>query len=326
MQINHRDHILLTGGTGFFGKAILRQWMNHRGSKPQISILSRNPQAFIDANPELSSHVNWLKGDILTPSSLPWQSKFTHILHAAADSTLGPRLTPLEKFHQIVTGTLNVLQFAVSTRAFRFLLASSGAVYGEQPELISNIREDFLGMPNPLDPMQSYGIAKRTAEYLCALYRDQFGIETIYARCFAFGGPDLPLDAHFAIGNLVRDALVGHELVINSDGKAIRSYMHQDDLAHWLMTLLFEGGDGEAYNVGCEVPISIFDLACKIKAALSPEIKISLKTDTPVQKGRSRYVPSTEKARTELDLVCHKSLAEIIADMAHAHRSSISRP
>lgn len=109
--------ILITGGTGFFGKSLLR---NHRSldcSKAcEIAVLSRNPEQFLAAYPEFSAHssITFLKGDIQERDSLPWDQTFTHVLHAATDSTIGPSLTPLHRYDQIVEGTRNILDLAVA--------------------------------------------------------------------------------------------------------------------------------------------------------------------------------------------------------------------
>ena len=162
---------------------------------------------------------------------------FTHVLHAAADSTLGPQRSPLQRYDQIVDGTRNLLDFAVACGVQRFLLTSSGGVYGPQPEDMAKIPEDWLGMPDPLNPANAYGVGKRAAEHLCALYHATHGIDTVIARCFAFVGEDLPLDVHFAIGNFIRDALWAEEIIVGGDGTPLRSYLDQRDLAQWLFDL-----------------------------------------------------------------------------------------
>ena len=204
--------LLLTGGTGFFGKALLRHWRathDSGGWGPQVTVLSRRPEIFLAQHPEFS-HQPWLRfhaGDILEPATLPASAGFTHLLHAAADSTLGPQLTPLQRYTQIVDGTRHLLDYAVSQGIARFLLVSSGGVYGPQPLELAQIPESYHAMPDPLQAEHAYSVAKRCAEHLCALYGLQHGVQTVVARCFAFVGRDLPLDAHFAIGNFIRDAL-----------------------------------------------------------------------------------------------------------------------
>ena len=311
------NHILLTGGTGFFGKALLRHWefMEHSGQEiSRVTLLSRNPNRFAAQYPALVAH-QWLhlvQGDVCDSDSLPWGQTFTHVLHAATDSTTGPRLTPIKRFDQIVSGTRNVLDLAVASGASRFLLTSSGGVYGPQPSDMERIPEEYLGMPDPLNPNNAYGVAKRCAEHLCALYREQHGVETVIARCFAFVGQDLPLNVHFAIGNFIRDAMTRPEIVVGGDGTPIRSYMDQRDLAEWLTTLLVKGKPGEAYNVGSDVAITIADLAYKIRSLIAPGKLVNIKGATNLNNFRNRYVPSIDKAIKEIGLSLAYTLDDTI--------------
>jgi len=312
MLNNPRSHILFTGGTGFFGLALMRHWQNLGSSAPEVTVLSRNPERFVSLYPELADTVNLLKSDVIDQTSFPRAGKFTHMLHAAADSTLGPGVSPMERFNQIVEGTRNALNFCLHRGVDRCLFVSSGAVYGPQPEHLEKIPEGFHGMPDPLDPMQSYGVAKRCAEHLCALYGERYQLQTVIARCFAFVGPDLPVNVHFAIGNFIRDALSAPEITIRGDGTPIRSYMDQRDLANWLQTLLLHGKAGQAYNVGNDVSISITDLAHSIRDLLSPEKAVRVLGDRVPNKAVNRYVPAVQKARFELQLVNTHTLQDAI--------------
>lgn len=268
------------------------------------------------------SSLHWLKfhkGDICSLSSLPHKKKFTHILHAAADSTLGPQIVPLMRFKQIVDGTRNLLDFAVAVGAKRFLLTSSGGIYGSQPPDIEALPEDWPGSPELNNPANAYSLGKRAAEHLCALYQDAFGIEVVIARCFAFVGPDLPLDVHFAIGNFIRDALTRDAIEVAGDGAPLRTYMDQEDLAHWLLTLLEHGRPGEAYNVGSDEVISIAELAYLVRDLLAPEKPVIIHGRQSDTQGRDCYVPDIRKAQRELGLSLTIPLAEAIRRTALAH-------
>lgn len=243
---------------------------------------------------------------------MPRNTAFTHIIHAAADSTLGPQLTPLERYDQIVCGTRNLLDLAVECGAERFLYTSSGAIYGPQPGHLERIPEDWSGAPDPLNPATAYGTAKRTAEHLCALYRDRYGLETVIARCFAFVGPDLPLDVHFAIGNFIRDALQEDAITVAGDGTPLRTYLDQDDLAEWLWVLLERGRSGEAYNVGSDEVVSIAQLAYLVRDILAPEKHVRIFAATCEAGHRNRYLPDISKAFEELGLSVRIPLEQAI--------------
>jgi UDP-glucuronate decarboxylase len=324
-------HIFVTGGTGFFGKALLRYWAG--GTEPLLAgasftLLSRDPDRFAKQHAALLDglDVSLHRGDILHPETLPKRGPFTHVLHAAADSTSGPGLRPIERFDQIVNGTRNVLDMARDIGVERLLLTSSGGVYGSPPPHLSGIPEDWHGMPDPTEPQNAYSVAKRMAEHLCALYHDAYGLQTVIARCFAFVGEDLPLDAHFAIGNFIRDALQGKEIVVQGDGSPIRSYLDQRDLAQWLTTMLLRGEPQRAYNVGSDTPISIADLANTVARLASPECRVRIlgQTIAGASAKRNYYVPDIFRARTELGLDITISLESAIKHTLKHYRISPS--
>jgi len=313
--------LLLTGGTGFIGRALLRHWETHPADRPKTVVaISRNPKAFAESFPDLA-RAPWLDlryGDVVQPDTLPKQG-FEHVIHAAADSTAGPRLSPIERYTQIVDGTRHVLKVAVTAGAKRFLLLSSGAVYGSRNAAHPDPNEEDFGAPDPLKPENAYGMGKKAAEHLAALTQRDHGMEVVIARCFAFVGRDLPLDVHFAIGNFIRDALHREQVTVSGDGTPIRSYMDQRDLSRWLLTLLCKGQGGQAYNVGSEEAITVADLAHLVRDTLAPNKTVWISTEKRSEL-RSRYVPSTLKARQEMGLNLQHSLRESILTTAEFNK------
>ena len=312
-MFNESDHIFFTGGTGFFGKSILRylnaDWKLNR-PVPQVDILSRNPELFLNINPEFRNlpWLNFIKGDIVSNLGLDGSVTYTHVLHAAANSELGPTLTPKERFDVIVSGTRNVLNFAVKIKVKRFLMVSSGGVYGCMPKHFDKFPEEYNGIPNPLNSNNAYGIAKRTAEHLCALYQSSYDIDIVIARCFSFVGQDLPLSAHYVIGNFIHDALWEKEILVKSDGTPVRSYLDQNDLAKWLLVLLKDSRAGRAYNVGSDRAITITELAKLIRDQISPEKNVRILGEVNKNSERDRYVPDTSKIRKDFGLKTSLSL------------------
>lgn len=155
-------------------------------------------------------------------------------------------------------------------------------------------------------------MGKRIAEHLCALYAEAHPIEFVVARCFAFVGPDLPLDAHFAIGNFIRDALTADVITVRGDGSPLRSYLYQSDLAHWLLALLQYGRHGQAYNVGSDETHSIADVAYLVRNLLAPDKPVQFLGEIDNAATRSIYVPDIRKVQEELGLKVAVPLAEAI--------------
>ncbi|MEI7901515.1 MAG: NAD(P)-dependent oxidoreductase [bacterium] len=317
--------IFITGGTGFFGCWLLESfaWANDKlnlGAKALV--LTRNPDAFRNKAPHLAAHpaIDFHIGDIKS-FDYP-KGEFSHVIHAATESsaTLNDQ-NPLAMFDTIVNGTRRALDFACHCGARRFLLTSSGAVYGRQPSEITHVSEDYPGAPSCTDPRSAYGEGKRAAELLCAFYHKQHGLEPVIARCFAFVGPYLPLDAHFAIGNFLRDAMNGGPIRVNGDGTPCRSYLYAADLAVWLWTILMRGESGAAYNVGSEHDMSIATVAEAVAAAFMPRPGITIARhpvpDTPTE----RYVPAVQRATSELGLRVSIGLADAVARTLNFHWS-----
>lgn len=313
------QRLFVTGGTGFFGKALLRHWherFNEQKTTPQVTLLTRSVDSFRDNFP-LVNEMPWVsfhEGDICKQNTLPQHSQFDWVLHAATDSTNGPKLRPKERFDQIVDGTKNVLDLAARSGAKRFLLTSSGGVYGPQPSDMDFMPESYLGMADPLEPENAYSVGKRMAEHLGALYAREHGFDFVVARCFAFIGRDLPLDVHFAIGNFIRDALNGEKIVVNGTGEAVRSYLDQRDLAEWLMKIMVDGKSGEAYNVGSDQAISIKALAYKVRDLLSPEKEVRVNGCAAATSFRNVYLPDIRKSKRELGVTVRYPLDHAILD------------
>jgi UDP-glucuronate decarboxylase len=316
--------LLLTGGTGFFGKSLLK-FIVKTNFQIEVTVLTRSSKNFLINNPQFSG-LPWLSfhnGDVTRPESLKHlacKGEFTHLIHAATDSTNASALSSHHQFNQIVNGTLNLLDFAINSKIHRFLLTSSGGVYGPQPLTLESIPESFLGMPDPLLFGSTYGIAKRMAEHLCILASTNSAVETVIARCFAFVGEDLPIDAHFAIGNFIRDAKHKQAIVVKGDGTPLRSYLYQQDLAQWLFTLLEKGNSGEAYNVGSDQVISIAELAHLVRDIVAPGKPVIIEKSFSADNAqRNRYIPNIDKARNMFGLDVRVSLEKAIRLAAGIH-------
>ena len=296
--------IFVTGATGFFGTWVLESFFfanEKHHLNAQLVGLARRPELFKEKCPHLfqKGNITLLRGDV-RDFEFP-EGAFSHVIHGATTScALVPSLEMLET---IILGTRRMLQFAEQKKVKRVLFVSSGAVYGKQPGDLMQIPESFTGGPDLMDPISAYGEGKRAGELLCAIAYQEKGIEVAIARCFAFVGPYLPLDAHFAIGNFIRDALGGFPIQIK-DGRPFRSYLYASDLVRWLWTILFLGQPCRPYNVGSDQAVSIADLAQQVKSTLQGSTSNPPVAAPEPRPGdlAPRYVPSTRRGQEELRL------------------------
>jgi dTDP-glucose 4,6-dehydratase len=305
--------IFITGGTGFFGKWILGSLAHARqelGVDVRATVLSRG--AGVEGFDPVCGDVR----DFVFP-----EGAFTHVIHAATPASAALNDSrPGEMFDIIVAGTRRVLDFSSQAGVESLLLCSSGAVYGRQPLDIDRVSEDYGGGPDPMAPASAYAEGKRASELLCAAS----GIPRFCsARCFAFLGPHLPLDTHFAAGNFLADALAGRTIVIGGDGTPLRSYQHPADLVIWLWTMLVRGQPGRAYNTGSEQAVSIAELAERMREIVAPDVAVEIRKPRIGAGPPERYVPSTQRARAELGLESWIGLEDAIRRTAAWHRGEV---
>ena len=290
--------LLLTGGTGFFGKWLLPA-AEVLGC--ETTVLSRHPERFLEEYPcwRARRGFRFVAGDV-RDFALPGE-RFDYLIHAATPASLAlERENPELMESIIVEGTHRVFDFAAAAGVTRALNLSSGAVYGPLAPGCRRYTEE-----QRCAPVTAYGRGKLRAE---AAARD-FGAVT--ARGFAFVGPFLPLDTHFAAGNFLRDAASGHEIVVRGDGTPQRSYLYGAELAVWLWRLLLAGAPGRAYNLGAEEAISIGELARRIGDLGGVPVRVLGEAQSRLQ--ADCYLPDLERLRRELGLTVKIPLATALS-------------
>ena len=223
------EKLLITGGTGFFGKALL-SYANDNNLQYDIYVMSRNPERIY--NNEIFKNANIIKADVVNYDS---NEKFDYIIHAATDARVDVPDDVMIK--TVIDGTKNMIDFAHKCGCRRMLYISSGGVYGNYDKKI--VESDDR------KPITIYGKSKLVAENLCI----NSDLDVVIARCFALSGRDLNKDIHFALGNFIKNVVDNVDITIKSDGKSIRSYLDQDDLARALFTLLEKAENKSIYKI-----------------------------------------------------------------------------
>jgi dTDP-glucose 4,6-dehydratase len=319
--------IFLSGGTGFFGAWFVESLAHCNralGLDIRATVLSRDPAAFLARMPHLAvaREIEFVSGDVRR-FAFP-VGRFDFVIHGAVPTNLSAASRPAELMSVLLHGAERMIEFAKVCGAKSFLLTSSGAVYGRQPETLDRIPEDYRGGPDWLDADAVYAEGKRVTEQMCALLARESNIRYTLARCFTLVGPHLPLDQHFAIGNFIADALAGRDIRVRGDGSPVRSYLHAADLMVWLWTMLLRAEDRAdnlaAFNVGSEEAVSIRELAQMVVDELNPSLRVDVAGDSAIGAKRVLYVPNVDKAKTELGLRPLIGLREAIRRTAAWHR------
>lgn len=320
-------HLFITGGTGFFGIWLLESllWANEtRGLEMRLTVLSRSPQRFLDTRaPHLKDRpsLDFVAGG-LTDFEMP-RDRCSHVIHAASESNVDQSGSWAQNhLNAALDGTRRLIEMADRHQSEALLITTSGAVYSAMDSVVDNrCVEGPAGLADYASERIVYGQAKRMMEVMTAVAAQQSSFRALIARCFAFVGPYLPLEANYAIGNFIRDALAGREIVVGGDGTPLRSYLYAADLVVWLVRMLSRGRSGVPYNVGGDRAVSIGELAHTVAEAAGTPRAVRIK-GTPVPGARpSAYLPSLARTQEELGLTVSVPLEEALARTLAWHRA-----
>jgi nucleoside-diphosphate-sugar epimerase len=312
--------IMITGATGWFGVWLLDAICaadDLLSLKLEIVAVSRDPGRFQNRFSGFAEdrRISWIEADVRSLESS--RSGFSHVIHGAADTTVGADPEAQRRlFDTLVDGTRRVIASA-GPQCKSFLLLSSGAIYGPPKNLGSRFTEIESSGPDPSVMRNCYAEGKRAAEQLCAIAASE-GMPTRIARCFAFVGPHMPFDRHFAIGNFIADAVRGCPILVKSDGRPMRSYLYMSDLVSSLLAILAEGTVGRPYNVGSDRGFTIESVAhCVNRVVGGSGVIIQGDRSDP----KDQYVPDTNRLAAELGVSQKVGLEAAIARTAAWYRA-----
>lgn len=257
------SNILVMGGTGFVGKWLVASlgYAQLSGCEIGINILSRDPSIYVDAFSAEGATISWIKHDVAKDSELK-VDEFTHVINAATPSSAKTgAVDPKYVYDSIVFGNELLLRTAREVKC-RYLFLSSGAVTQletAEPEYDRGICEEMhLGTL-----ANAYSHGKRFAEGDLASAISNVRLNGQALRLFAFAGPGLPLDQHFAAGNFMRDFMNSGKIDIKGNPETQRSYMYPTDLTMHILKALIST-ETHHQEIGSSEVVTMKELAEKI--------------------------------------------------------------
>ncbi len=298
--------VLITGASGFMGiwlTELLSHLIKTQRFRLKLVLLARDfTFAYREAQHLYGKNENirMICDDVRSIHELP--SDVEWIIHAAASPDLRVHNSqPIFASQTIAQGTLTLLECATRLPRLKgFLNVSSGYVYGyhSSKELITE--KSFDGF-DPSIFSTSYVEAKRYAESLCTIFRNQFRLPIINVRPFSFVGPYQSVDAPWAVNNFIHDVVNNQSIRIQGDGTAVRSYMYGADMAWWLLNMLLRGESGRSYNIGSPKAITLKELAEKIRHISGNKVDIS-RSRALLRSKQSIFVPSVDLVQADMGL------------------------
>lgn len=290
-----KQTILVTGGHGFLA-AYLVKTLLAISEKNQLSInvicLVRNKQNSVNRLGDYLScdALTVIEHDISTPlpGDLPTADIVIHSASQASPKYYG--VDPVGTLQANTVGTQYLLDYAVQSKAKRFLFFSSGEVYGKPLNHAAPMTESDYGYLDPMNLRSCYAESKRMGETMCVAWAEQYGLKTIVVRPFHTYGPGMHLEDGRVFADFVASVVNKQTITLKSDGLDQRAFCYIADATIGFMTALLKGNNKTAYNVANPAAeVSIRTLATTI-AKLLPERHI--KTTFETAKDNNAYLKS----------------------------------
>lgn len=248
--------ILITGASGMVGSFLVDVLMYknaHDFLNCKILAIGRNQEKSKVRFEKYweSEHFTFIPHDINLPLTIDRPSDF--ILHLASNThPVAYSTDPIGTITTNVIGTNNLLSYATTYKAQRFLLASSVEIYGENKGDTNKFDESYLGYIDCNTLRAGYPESKRCAESLCQAYLKHYNLDFVTARLSRVYGPTMLLSDTKASSQFILKAVKGEDIILKSVGNQFYSYTYVADAVSGLFTVLLKGELGQAYNIADE--------------------------------------------------------------------------
>lgn len=291
------SNVLITGANGMLPSYLVFTFLglNEKGINVNVYALVRNRQKaeniFKDAlNDE---HLHLIVQDVSNRISIG--THLDYIIHAASQAS--PKyygVDPVGTINANVLGTINTLELAKSNRVKGYLYFSSGDVNGIVSPDKFPFKESDYGYIDVLNVRSCYAESKRMGENLCVAYHQQYEVPTKIVRIFHTFGPGMTMNDGRVFGDFCKNIVNNEDIVMNSDGSAVRLFCYVADAIVAYIKVLLDGEEARAYNVAnLKGESSIYELA-KMLVGLYPEkhLKVvrNLQSQTEASKMKSPLV------------------------------------
>lgn len=290
--------ILITGASGMLASYLVYFCIyknEYDNSSIQIYVTGRNKEKIIKRFGKYcdKKYFHIIITDLKKEISI--DSKLDYIIHAA--SMASPQyyaINPVETLLPNTLGMYNLMELAKRKQVESFLYFSSGDVYGKMDGSVECISEEDSGYLNQMDVRSCYGESKRMGENMCKAYFHEYAVKANSVRIYHTYGPTMDIiNDHRLFSEFVSNIVNNENIIMKSDGKAIRSFCYIADALDAFLRILRYGSGGEAYNMcNNKERVTVKELA-ELLVSIFPEK--NLKVITQIRENNSNYLESPVK-------------------------------
>jgi len=264
---------LITGSKGIVGSGLIR-WIlfenKNRGTDTYIIASTRNPERkpeFIEDNDSITFCKFGEEGNI--------SQKIDYIIHTAAPTSNKVfKEQPVESFRTIMDGAETILELARKQENCSIIYLSSEEIYGT-PTVLEPVKESFVGAIDSLNVRNCYPLGKKASELLCKAYHQEYGLDVKIIRPTVILGLFQPYDSVKVEAEIIRCIIENKNLYMKSSGMTRKSVIYTMDALSAILTVLFKGKAGDAYNAtNPDTYDSVKDRAYKAFAKFNPNVTI----------------------------------------------------
>jgi UDP-glucose 4-epimerase len=310
---------LVTGGAGFIGSHLVDFLLTHGHDVVVLDDLSTGSRTNL-VSALRDPRMRFIHGSVLDDRALrtAMASRDT-VFHLAA--LVGARVVgvdPVRAIHVNITGTERVLAAALE-QGCRFLFASGGEVYGRcDGEALRENDDRLLGSAQ--EGRWCTAASKGLGEYLVTRYAREYGMPAVIVRLFDVTGPRQSADQGHVVPTFVEQALHGRPLTVHGDGSQTRCFCSVREVVAALLALIEQPlAYGRAVNIGATRPVSIRDLAVRVRdltGSTSPIVSIDHRVARGPHYDLTRHrTPDTTLAAALIDWRATVDVDTIITEM-----------
>ena len=296
--------LLITGTNGFVGRSIIDQIAKLETQQLPHEILLVTRQGIdFDVPTSLNSRIKLFNQDLT--QNWKFDNEVTHVINLAADGSQSPYSEAANNtFTSIVA---NLVAWISTCQEFpRVFHASTGACSGYKP-----INQAIKAA----NPKSSFALNRLEAETTLKNASKIIGFELSIGRLFTFSGIHLLRKGQYAVSDFIKSAISTNSIKVTGDPNTVRSYLHQDAMAEWILQALVWHEPDTSLEIGSSHKVTIRELAEFIAQETSASVSFPEAPD-----GGDVYLPNNQETRDKLGVTEGKSWDLAIKEMINVER------